>query len=169
MSQLVRALSCNQKIAGSIPGQDTYLSCGFSPWSRARMIPSPGMCDPCSGCAWEAINWCFSLIDVSVSPFLCLWKAMKKCPCVRIKKILIHVSSVWNLSKVSCFSESFSFNRPFDQLEVGGKALYWQIYQALLQMEPITIETWQSHGRLKSTHFLICFFKNKLDKASMVM
>ena len=28
---LVGASSCSQKVAGSIPGQGTYLSCGFDP------------------------------------------------------------------------------------------------------------------------------------------
>ena len=33
MAQLVGASSCNQKVAGSIPGQNTYLGCGFDPQS----------------------------------------------------------------------------------------------------------------------------------------
>ena len=31
VAQLVGALSCNQKVVGSIPGQGTYLGCGFNP------------------------------------------------------------------------------------------------------------------------------------------
>ena len=53
--QLVGVPSCNQKFAGLILGQDTYIGCGFDPWSR---------------CEWEATNRCFSHVDVSLSPFL---------------------------------------------------------------------------------------------------
>ena len=35
----------HQKVAGSIPGEDIYLGCGFSPWK---------------GCAQEATDGCFS-------------------------------------------------------------------------------------------------------------
>ena len=48
----------HQKAGGLIPGQGTYLSCGFNTWSWR---------------AWEATNWCFSLsLSVSLSLPLCL-------------------------------------------------------------------------------------------------
>ena len=47
---LVRASSCNQKVASSIPGQGTYLGCEFDPWSRHSVFhPSPDVHNPQSG------------------------------------------------------------------------------------------------------------------------
>ena len=36
VAQLVGALSCNQRVVGSIPGQCTCLGFGFNPWSEHR-------------------------------------------------------------------------------------------------------------------------------------
>ena len=51
--------SIYQKVAGSIPGQGTYLGCEFDPWL---------------GCLWEATDQCFSLtsmfLSLSLSPLL---------------------------------------------------------------------------------------------------
>ena len=64
---LVGASSCKPKVVGSIPGQGTYLGCGFDPWSR---------------CIQEAANWCFFCsLPSSLSK-----KQWKECPWVRIKK-----------------------------------------------------------------------------------
>ena len=33
VAQLVGSLFRNQEVVGPVPGQDTYLGCGFNPWS----------------------------------------------------------------------------------------------------------------------------------------
>ena len=44
----------HQKVADSIPGQGTYLGCGFDPWL---------------GHIWEAANQCFSLSQINIQIF----------------------------------------------------------------------------------------------------
>ena len=46
VAALVEASSRNQKVAGSMPSQGTYLGCWVDPWS---------------GRVQEATDWCFSL------------------------------------------------------------------------------------------------------------
>ena len=45
----------HQKVAGLIPGQGTYLDCGFDPWSEH---------------VWEATSQCFSHINVHLFVYL---------------------------------------------------------------------------------------------------
>ena len=64
VAPLAGVLSCNQKVASSIPNQGTYLGCGFVPQS---------------GCMHEAMNQCFSLSSMFLSSCLHSYlKVMKK-------------------------------------------------------------------------------------------
>ena len=62
----------SQGATGLIPGQGTFLGCGFNPQL---------------GRVWEAIDWCFSLVSTFLFLPYCLpssiSKAMKKCPRVK--------------------------------------------------------------------------------------
>ena len=63
MVQLVGASTCNQKVAGSIPGQGTCLGCSSIPW--------PGSINPWSGHIQAGGNqsMLLSCINVLLSPF----------------------------------------------------------------------------------------------------
>ena len=80
MAQLVGASSHNQKVAGSIPSQGTYLGCGLIP--SMHMIAGPGVYGR------QPIDATLSHKCFSISFPLSL-KAMKICPQVRIKKSFI--------------------------------------------------------------------------------
>ena len=75
LARLLSWLEChpiNQKVAGLIPGQGTYLGCAFSAMS---------------GCMWEAVNRCFSHIDVSLSLSLSLSPHLPLSPTIFLSKI----------------------------------------------------------------------------------
>ena len=52
IAQLFGASSCNQKVAGLIPGQDTCLGCGFIPFG-VHMIPGSVPTIPGAGAYWR--------------------------------------------------------------------------------------------------------------------
>ena len=60
VAQLVGALSHNRNVAGSIPGQDSYIGCGFGP--RSGCIQSPVQV-----CTEGSQSMLLSHIDVSLS------------------------------------------------------------------------------------------------------
>ena len=72
----------HQKVAGLIPGWDTYLDCRL---------------DPLSDWVQKATNWCFSHLPPSLPPTL---TAMKKCSQVRIKKIFFSNQCIFFLLSV---------------------------------------------------------------------
>ena len=85
MAQLVGALACNQRIAGLIPSQDACLGCRFIlVWAH---IPGLGMYGRQPTDA-SLLHQCFSS-SLALSLPLSL-KTMKKCPRVRITKMLYY-------------------------------------------------------------------------------
>ena len=75
--QVVGASSHNQKVAGSIPSQDTvYIGCRLD-LVQGSMILSLGAYETQSGSLWETTNRYFSLtwiFSLSLSPFLSPYK-----------------------------------------------------------------------------------------------
>ena len=98
MAQLVGASSHHRKVAGSIPGQGTYLGCGLDLWpwcvqSLAWALQSR------SGCLRKAADRCSSLSSMFVSlssslPSFLSKSNEKKCPQVRTKKKKPQLSKV---------------------------------------------------------------------------
>ena len=80
-------LSCNGKVKGLIPGQGTYLGCGFDPW-LGRVL--------------EATSWCFSLAWMfpSLPVSLPLFKKNEKCPRLRLKKNVEEQKGVSGIDKL---------------------------------------------------------------------
>ena len=91
VAQLVGALSHNQNVAGSKPGQGTYPGC--------ELIPHPGACNSRPGHIQEAPNQCFSLAPMFLPLPSSLSKSNeKKCIQVRVKKKNLKVLSLGELS-----------------------------------------------------------------------
>ena len=62
VTQLIRVLSCSQKVVGSISGQGACLGCGLDPQSWCgRYNPWSSCVRSPSRCIWEATHLCFSL------------------------------------------------------------------------------------------------------------
>ena len=75
VAQLVRVLSCNQRVVGSIPSQGTKLGRWLNPRSMCGrvgapvwtwLVPSLGI-DHWLGCIRETTNRCFSLTSMFLS------------------------------------------------------------------------------------------------------
>ena len=95
--QLAGASSPSQKVAGSVPGQGTWLGFGFDPWCRHIQEAT-----------WGNQLMLLSCISVSLSlflsPFLSSLKAMKKkCPQVKIKKVKIKMNARHKMSYIAWF------------------------------------------------------------------